>query len=648
MEISMPTRRILGFGKRQRLMHSSVFRFICRSNKEIVGKEDTHRMPDGNIPDHNHSSSSFPPPEMDNGKTSNRYSLRNRIGLVLGPIFLLLVMLLPPSSGMYSVASRMALNSVNPEQLQHAVSRQLLILDKNGKIQEIPDTPAFLAWAEIDSPEIHTAVLKKAVAMKNCLAVLILMVVWWVCESVPWGVTGLIPAALFPILGVANATDASAPYGHKIVILFIAAFFIAQAMLKWNFHRRVALFIVDKIGASPKRIVLGFMIASAFLSMWISNTATAMMMMPMGLAIILHTAEVGRRMQKAGELANVNFTPGVYIFGSCLMLGIGYACNSGGMGTLIGTPPNIIYAGQLELLFPGSPPTDFAAWLIVGIPLCVLTTLSLWALLVFFLRRPEIAEIPGGARLIKDEKRKLGPWSKGEKAIGIILLITALAWMFRDEKHIGDLTIYGINTLFPWVHDSTIAVLMAVLLFTIPIDLKKSEFVLTWDWALKIPWGLILLFGGGFALAAGMNDTGAATWIGYQLTGFAQWPLVGLMFAVSFVVATVSTVATNTAATTVFMPILGTMSLATHFDPRFLMILGCLAAQCAYALPVAAAPLAICFGSGYIRMTDFVRIGIVSSIVAIVIVVLGSLLLLGLAFGVSAHIMPSWAIGLPG
>jgi len=155
-------------------------------------------------------------------------------------------------------------------------------------------------------------------------------------------------------------------------------------MLKWNFHRRVALFIVDKIGASPKRIVLGFMIASAFLSMWISNTATAMMMMPMGLAIILHTAEVGRRMQKAGELANVNFTPGVYIFGSCLMLGIGYACNSGGMGDLNrnATQHNLCRATGAS--FPGSPPTDFAAWLIVGIPLCVLTTLSLWALLVFF------------------------------------------------------------------------------------------------------------------------------------------------------------------------------------------------------------------------------------------------------------------------
>lgn len=619
--------------------------FSFRSNKE--GSSKGPLKDSGGIS--KESGTHNPPPQKEEGEPCNLpYGLRNKIGLICGPLALLLILVLPPSAGMHSVAAKLVLNPEGPSLLHQGANDNVLVLDKRGKVSEIPDTREFLAWSKVKAPETYTEVRKKARVMKHCLAVMIIMIIWWICESVPWGVTGLLPVAFFPLFGVANATDASAPYAHKIVILFISAFFIAQAMLKWNFHRRVALFIVDKVGASPKRIVLGFMVASAFLSMWISNTATAMMMMPMGLAIILHTVEVGKRMQAEGKLSEVNFTQGAYVFGSCLMLGIAYACNTGGMGTLIGTPPNIIYAGQLELLFPGSPQTDFAAWMILGLPLSVITTLALWALLVLILRRPEIKEIPGGPQLIKEERSSLGSWSTGEKAVGIIVLITALAWIFRAEKHIGHITIYGLSTIFPWIHDSTIAVIMAVLLFSVPISLKKGEFVLTWDWAVKIPWGIILLFGGGFSLAAGLSDTGAAAWIAYQLAAFAQWPLIGLMLAISVVVAVLSTVATNTATSTVFMPILGTMALAADFDPRFLMILGCLAAQCAYALPVAAAPFAVCFGSGYIKMTDFVRIGIVSSVVGILIVVFGSLMLLGPALGVSPHVLPPWAVALGG
>jgi sodium-dependent dicarboxylate transporter 2/3/5 len=614
--------------------------FSSSKDSSIKGKSPQDSKPDASSPGHTS------PTEDEEEKPHASYSLRNKIGLIIGPLALLILLILPPSAGMYNIAAKMTLKSADAVLLQEGAAINLLTVDKDGKLQEIPNTEKFLEWAKTKAPDVHSATMKKAKAMKNCLAVLILMVVWWICESLPWGVTGLIPAALFPLLGVANASDASAPYGHKVVILFIAAFFLAQAMLKWNFHSRVALFIVDKIGSSPKRIVLGFMLASGFISMWMSNTATAMMMMPMGLAIVLHTSEMGKRMQKKGMYPGVDFTPGAYVFGSCLMIGIGYACNSGGMGTLIGTPPNLIYAGQLEILFPGAPPTDFASWLLFGFPLCLITTLALWVILVFFLRRPEIKEIPGGSELIKEKQRELGPWSKGEKAVGIILLITALAWIFQDEKQMGGITIYGLSNIFPWIDDSTVAVFMAILLFMVPINLKKNEFVLTWDWAIKIPWGLILLFGGGFSLAAGIGDTGAATWIGYQLSGLLHWPLIGLMFATAFVVALVSTVATNTAVATIFVPILGKMATAAHFDPRFLMILGCLAAQCAYALPVAAAPFAVCFGSGCIRMTDFVKVGIVSSIVAIIIAVLGSLLLLGPAFGVSPHVVPPWAIGL--
>jgi len=259
------------------------------------------------------------------------------------------------------------------------------------------------------------------------------------------------------------------------------------------------------------------------------------------------------------------------------------------------------------------------------------------------MRRPEITDIPGGSEIIQEERGKLGPWSSGEKVVGVIFLITALCWIFESEKEICGITIYGLQTLFPWIDDSTVAVFMAVLLFTVPVSLKTFDFALTWDWAVKIPWGLILLFGGGFSLANGISSTGAATWVGNYLAVFANLPLVGLMFAVAAIVAVISTVCTNTATATIFMPILGTMALATHFDPRFLMVLGCLASQSAYALPVAAAPLAICFGSGYVRMPDFVKVGIAASIIAIIISVLGIMVLLGPTFGVSAQVMPLWA-----
>jgi len=579
-----------------------------------------------------------------NKEETKPYTLRNRIGLVLGIVALIVGLALPAPSSMYNVAGKMALKSASPKLLEAGATENVLVVEK-GKVKEIPDIAKFLAWSKAKAPKVHSTTLKKARAMKNCLAVMLIMIIWWICESVPWGITALLPVAVFPVAGVCNAAKASAPYAHKIIILFIAAFFIAEAMLKWNLHRRIALAIVDFIGASPRRIVLGFMVASAFLSMWISNTATAMMMMPMALAIILHTVEVGKRLQAQGELSDVDFTPGAYAFGSCLMLGIAWACNTGGMGTLIGTPPNIIYAGMLESIFPGAPPVDFARWLVLGIPLCWISTIVFWALLVFVLRRPEIKEIPGGSRLIKEERRKLGPWSKGEKAVGIILLLLALMWIFRAEKHIGAVTIYGLSTIFPWIHDSTIAVIMAIVLFIVPISLEKNEFALTWDWAVKIPWGIVLLFGGGFSLAAAIKSTGAAAWVGAQLAQLAEWPLLGLMLGVGIPITAVSTVATNTATTTVFMPILATMATATAFDPRFLMILGCLAAQCAYALPVSTTPNAICFGSGYIRMLDMVIIGIITSIVGLLIVIFGSLVLMGPAFGVSPYVVPPWAGG---
>jgi len=579
---------------------------------------------------------------MTSKKTNNTYTTRNKIGLIGGVIVLILILMFSAPSSMYNVAAKSALSKADAAFIENAIAENLLETEANGKVAGIKDLDRFLIFSKAEAPNFYSSIAKKTNAMKGCLAVMMTMVIWWICESLPWGVTALLPVALFPLLGVANAKATCAPYGNPTILFFIAAFFIAQALLKWNLHTRIALAIVSKIGASPKRIVLGFMVACAFLSTLISNTATAMMMMPMALAIILHTAQVGQRLQEKGELKSVDFGAGNYVFGSCLMLGIAFSANSGGMGTIIGTPPNMIFAGQLAMLFPNAPKVDFANWLILGLPLCIVTTLAIWFLLVYVLRRPEINEIPGGENLIKEERSKLGPWSKGEKVVGIILLLTALAWIFRAEKMIGGVKLFGLSTLFPWIDDSTIAIIAAILLFSIPISLEKNEFALSWDWAVKIPWGIVLLFGGGFSLAAGLTATGAATWIASLLTGLAGMHLFWLMLVIALVVAAVSTVATNTATATVFMPILGTLAIATSFDPRFLMALGALASQCAYALPVSTTCNAICFGSGYIRMMDMFKYGLVISVVAVLIVVVGLLALGGPSFGMSPYVVPTW------
>jgi sodium-dependent dicarboxylate transporter 2/3/5 len=322
---------------------------------------------------------------MNSKKANNSYTARNKIGLIGGVIVLLLILISPAPTTMYNVATKSVLAKADSTFVENAAAENMIETDSKGKARDIKDLDRFLAFSKTQEPELYSLIIRKTNAMKGCLAVMMTMVIWWICESLPWGVTALLPVAVFPLLGVANAKATCAPYGNPTILFFIAAFFIAQALLKWNLHTRIALAIVSKIGVSPKRIVLGFMVACAFLSMLISNTATTMMMMPMALAIILHTAQVGQRLQEKGQLQSVDFTAGKYVFGSCLMLGIAFSANSGGMGTIIGTPPNMIFAGQLAMLFPNAPKVDFANWLILGLPLCIVTTLAIWFLLVYIL-----------------------------------------------------------------------------------------------------------------------------------------------------------------------------------------------------------------------------------------------------------------------
>jgi sodium-dependent dicarboxylate transporter 2/3/5 len=347
---------------------------------------------------------------------------------------------------------------------------------------------------------------------KNMAAVAVLMATWWITEAIPIPATALLPIILFPLLGIMGAKDVSMRYADQNIFLFMGGFFIAMAMQRWDLHKRIALYIVKFLGTSPRRIVLGFMIATAFLSMWISNTATTMMMFPIGLAVIYHAANMLER-----EKSGIDTTPGRFNFGLALMLGIAYAASIGGIATLVGTPPNIVFAGIVKSMFPKAPEIGFLDWFKIGLPLVVVFLPVTWLYLTRIAVPPRIKNIPSGKEIIERDLEELGAVKLGEKLTLAVFLLVALAWIFRRNIDLGIFVLPGWSNMLgisEYVHDSTVAVFGAILLFLLSVDFKKRVFVLNWEWALRIPWGIILLFGGGFALAAGFQTSGLAQWIG--------------------------------------------------------------------------------------------------------------------------------------
>jgi len=581
----------------------------------------------------------FPPK-----KEKNPYTLRQKLGLVVGIVLFVIILIVSPPVSMYNIGSKIALKSASEDLLQAGASQGVLILNSEKTLKEIPDTKKFLGWVKTENLKVYSEITKKVKAMKACLAVAAIMVCWWIGEIIPLSVTSLLPIVLFPLLGVASAADSCSPYANKVIFLFMGGFFIGEAMVRWNLHERIAMRITKVVGVSPKRIILGFMVATAFLSMWISNTATTVMMMPMALAIILHSAKVGQKMVNEKKLSGVDFSEGNYKFGICLMLGIAYAASCGGIATLIGTPPNIVFAGALPVLFPNAPPVDFFSWLIVGMPIAWLMVFLIWFGMTHFIYPPEIKEVPGGMELINRQIKKMGPMNKGEKAVVAVLIVAAICWIFRSAKTIGTITIPGLNMVFPWIDDSTIAIFAAIALFIWPVNFKRGEFALNWKWANKIPWGILLLFGGGLALATGVHSTGLDVWIGYQLVGLKNVSVLLIIFSVVTLGVWFSEVTSNTATTTTLMPILAAVALAIGKDPRLLMIPAAIACSCAFLLPVATPPNAIVFGTGYIKLPQMIKAGIIFEIVGMFIVTLLSYLLIGIAFGVRTGIMPVWAM----
>lgn len=444
------------------------------------------------------------------------------------------------------------------------------------------------------------------------------MALWWVTEVVPIAVTALLPIVLFPLTASVPIAETTAAYGHKYVFLYLGGFLLAIAIERWNLHKRIALGIIRMIGAKMKLIILGFMVATAFLSMWISNTATSVMMLPIGTAIV-------RQLKENPESA---FGQGKD-FGKALMLAIAYSASIGGIATLIGTPPNLVFAGIVASLYGVD--ISFLKWLLLGLPISVLLLLVCWKYLTAYAFDFEQLEIPGGKKAIDREFRALGRIELPEKRVLMVFLFTALLWISRS---------FLLQPFLPFIDDTIIAIVAGILLFIIPSG-DTQERLLSWEETRGIPWGIILLFGGGMALAKGFSQTGLADWIGQQLISLEHLPLFLLILVLVAAVNFLTEVTSNLATTAMLLPILAPMALALGVHPYILMICATLAASCAFMLPVATPPNAVVFGSGFLRIPDMIRSGIWMNLLSILIISFLVFFLLPLLWGFDPREIPA-------
>ena len=440
------------------------------------------------------------------------------------------------------------------------------------------------------------------------------MMLWWVTEALPLAVTALLPILLLPLAGVMDTGGATQAYAHPVVFLFLGGFLLALAIQQCGLHERIALAILTFGGSQPARVVAAFMVATAMLSMWISNTATAVMMLPIGIAI----------------LALVDPEDGP--LGTALMLGIAYAASIGGVATIIGTPPNAIFAAAAGQMLDRT--VGFTEWMTVGVPLAVVMLALTWFLLVRVLHPlPATAQGPGAGKAIQAERAGLGPLSRGEKVVGTVFALTALGWLVREPKRFGAVEIPGLQSYFPMISDSVIAMAGAILLFLIPVSVSERTFALNWEWAAKVPWGVLILFGGGLSLAAGFEVSGLAEWIGSQVLFLEGVPFILVLAAVAGLFVLLTELTSNTATATMGMPVMVGVALGLGVDPLVLMAAAAMASSMAFMLPVATPPNAIVFGSGRITIQQMTRAGVWLNLLSITLVTLTAYFALGWLLG---------------
>lgn len=455
---------------------------------------------------------------------------------------------------------------------------------------------------------------------KAVLGVTLWVATWWITEAIPIPATSLLPILLLPLTGALSNSTVTSAYGDDIIYLFLGGFFIAAAMEKWNLHKRIALAIIAFVGTSTQRILLGFMLATGFLSMWVSNTAAVMMMVPMALAI---TAQVGASIKGLPEESDLP------CFGKSLLFGVGYAGTIGGLGTLIGTPPNIILAAQVQQLFGQE--ISFASWMLIGAPLVFVLLVATWIYLGRLAFPTRMQQLPGGAELIQRERDALGRIGFEEKVVAVIFTLAAFFWITRE---------FIWTSLVPELRDGMIAVTAAVALFVIPARSAGQVRVLDWKDSKEIPWGILLLFGGGLAIAAGFRESGLSAWMGNQLTVFEGFHLIVMIACSTLLILFLTEITSNTATATMILPVVASLALALDIHPFALMIPCAMAANCAFMLPVGTPPNAIIFATGKLTIREMMRVGFLLNIFAAILIVLMVYFLVPMIWDIDLNVVP--------
>lgn len=465
-----------------------------------------------------------------------------------------------------------------------------------------------------------------SVQAQAVLAVTAWIAIWWISEAIPIPVTSLLPIVLFPLTGALSIAKTTASYGHTMVFLYMGGFIVALAIEKWNLHKRIALLTISFIGRKADRIILGFMLATFLLSMWISNTATTMMMLPIALAV---ARQYGNNDNLEHDLIkHKKLKPS---FGLPLMLGIAYAASIGGISTLIGTPTNAMLAAVVKEIFKQE--IDFAKWMTISLPISIVLLIICWYYLVRIIFPVSRDGASGGYDEIKKELKLLGAISPDEKRVLIVFLLTAVSWITRS---------FLLQKFIKGIDDTIIALVAVVLLFLIPSS-KKGQKLMDWETARKLPWGILILFGGGLALAEGFQSSGLAGWLGESLKMMNNVSFIILLFVVSAMVNFLTEVTSNVATASILLPILASIAVVLGVHPYPLMIAATLSASCAFMLPVATPPNAIVFSTGYISIGQMARAGFFMNIISIIVIVLALWFFLPLIWGVDPMVLPDFA-----
>ena len=442
-------------------------------------------------------------------------------------------------------------------------------------------------------------------------AAALLLAIFWLSEALPVAATALLPLALFPLLGVAPIQQAAAPYANPLVFLFLGGFLIGLGIERSNLHRRIALTVLNRVGAREDLQIAGFIAATAALSMWVSNTATAVMMLPVALSIVPRDE-------------NGNIEPAKAAFATALLLSVAYAANVGGVATLIGTPPNALLAGFMLETYDVE--IGFAQWMLIGLPVSGVMLVLTWLLLTRWLYRVNRDELPEARTAIAEALQAMGPPTTAEKRVGMVFALTAVLWITRPL----------LTNWFPGLllTDTGIAIACALLLFVIPNGTGRGEYLMTWRYAERLPWGVLLLFGGGLSLAAAVSDSGLAAGIGVALQGLNAWPTIMLVIVVAMLIVLLTELTSNIATSATFLPIVAALAISIGADPLLLSVPAIVAASFAFMLPVATPPNAIVFSSGAISIPQMVRAGIWLNVLGVVTIVAIVYALIGFVFGV--------------